>query len=99
MFPYDAMPVNYPNLQKPRQEQPQQDLFDGNAEQKIMGVRDILMNLQQVIELPANRFFVLTLFQPHIGALAGKPLHPLLGEFVRCARERSARRVAEKVAI
>jgi len=53
----------------------------------------------EVIELPANRFFVLTLFQPHIGALAGKPLHPLLGEFVRCARERSARRVAEKVAI
>jgi CTP synthase (UTP-ammonia lyase) len=40
----------------------------------------------EVIELPTNRFFVLTLFQPHIGALAGKPLHPLLGEFVRCAR-------------
>jgi CTP synthase (UTP-ammonia lyase) len=40
----------------------------------------------EVIELPANRFYMLTLFQPHIGALAGKPLHPLLGEFVRCAR-------------
>jgi CTP synthase (UTP-ammonia lyase) len=40
----------------------------------------------EVIELPANRFYILTLFQPHIGALAGKPLHPLLGEFVRCAR-------------
>jgi CTP synthase (UTP-ammonia lyase) len=41
----------------------------------------------EVIELPSNRFFMLTLFQPHIGALAGRPLHPLLGEFVRCARE------------
>jgi CTP synthase (UTP-ammonia lyase) len=39
----------------------------------------------EVIELPANRFYMLTLFQPHIGALAGKPLHPLLREFVRCA--------------
>jgi CTP synthase (UTP-ammonia lyase) len=48
----------------------------------------------EVIELPANRFFVLTLFQPHIGALAGKPLHPLLGEFVRCAREYAQRRGA-----
>jgi CTP synthase (UTP-ammonia lyase) len=46
----------------------------------------------EVIELPANRFYMLTLFQPHIGALAGRPLHPLLREFVRCARARSARR-------
>jgi CTP synthase (UTP-ammonia lyase) len=41
----------------------------------------------EVIELPTNRFFMLSLFQPQIGALAGKPLHPLLREFVRCARE------------
>jgi CTP synthase (UTP-ammonia lyase) len=40
----------------------------------------------EVLELPANRFFMLTLFQPHLGALAGKPVHPLLREFVRCAR-------------
>jgi hypothetical protein len=40
----------------------------------------------EVLELPANRFYMLTLFQPHIGALAGRPLHPLLREFVRCAR-------------
>jgi CTP synthase (UTP-ammonia lyase) len=40
----------------------------------------------EVLELPANRFYMLTLFQPHVGALAGKPLHPLLREFVRCAR-------------
>jgi CTP synthase (UTP-ammonia lyase) len=42
----------------------------------------------EVLELPANRFFVLTLFQPQVGALAGKPLHPLLQEFVRCAADR-----------
>lgn len=41
----------------------------------------------EVLELPANRFFMLSLFQPQIDALAGKPLHPLLAEFVRCARE------------
>jgi CTP synthase (UTP-ammonia lyase) len=41
----------------------------------------------EVLELPANRFFMLSLFQPQIGALAGKPLHPLLAEFARCARE------------
>lgn len=40
----------------------------------------------EVLELPANGFFVLTLFQPQIGAQPGRPLHPLLQEFVRCAR-------------
>ena len=44
----------------------------------------------EVIELPTNRFFMLSLFQPQIGALAGKPVHPLLREFVRCARENAA---------
>jgi len=47
-----------------------------------------------VLELPGNRFFMLTLFQPQIGALAGKPVHPLLGEFVRCAREYAGQAVA-----
>jgi CTP synthase (UTP-ammonia lyase) len=51
----------------------------------------------EVIELPANRFYILTLFQPHIGALAGKPLHPLLGEFVRCARAYTRRRGGVRV--
>jgi CTP synthase (UTP-ammonia lyase) len=44
----------------------------------------------EVIELPNNRFFMLSLFQPQIGALARKPVHPLLLEFVRCAREHAA---------
>ncbi len=48
----------------------------------------------EVLELAGRRFFVLTLFQPQIGALASKPLHPLLGEFVRCVREYAAQAVA-----
>jgi len=45
----------------------------------------------EVLELPSNRFFMLSLFQPQVGALAGKPVHPLLREFVACAREHAAR--------
>lgn len=41
----------------------------------------------EVLELPTNRFYMLSLFQPQVGALAGKPVHPLLREFVACARE------------
>ncbi len=50
----------------------------------------------EVIELPTNRFFMLSLFQPQIGALAGKPLHPLLREFVRCARAYASRAVGAR---
>jgi CTP synthase (UTP-ammonia lyase) len=49
----------------------------------------------EVIELPANRFFVLTLFQPQIGSLAGRSIHPLVREFIRCARERAQRGARE----
>jgi CTP synthase (UTP-ammonia lyase) len=41
----------------------------------------------EVFELPANRFFFLSMFQPHIGALAGQPLHPLIREFLNVASE------------
>jgi CTP synthase (UTP-ammonia lyase) len=51
----------------------------------------------EVLELPVNRFFILTLFQPQVGALAGKPLHPLLREFVRCASAYAAHRGAVRV--
>jgi len=37
------------------------------------------------IELPAHPFFVATLFQPQVGALAGKPLHPLIEAFTQAA--------------
>jgi len=50
----------------------------------------------EVIELPTNRFFMLSLFQPQIGALAGRPVHPLLLEFVRCAREYARRAVGAR---
>lgn len=40
----------------------------------------------ELLELPTHPFYVLTLFQPHIGASAGRPLHPLLADFVRAAR-------------
>jgi CTP synthase (UTP-ammonia lyase) len=41
------------------------------------------------IELPAHPFFVATLFQPQAGALAGKPLHPLIRAFVAASRGRA----------
>ena len=37
----------------------------------------------EVLDLGTHAFFVLSLFQPQIGALVGRPLHPLLREFVR----------------
>ena len=37
------------------------------------------------IELPDHPFFVATLFQPQIGALAGAPLHPLIAAFTEAA--------------
>ncbi len=40
----------------------------------------------EVLELPENAFYFLTLFQPQIGSIAGMPLHPLVEEFLRCAR-------------
>ncbi len=46
----------------------------------------------EVLELPSNDFFVLSLFHPQVGALAGQPLHPLLREFARSAVD--ARRAA-----
>jgi CTP synthase (UTP-ammonia lyase) len=38
------------------------------------------------IELPGHPFFVATLFQPQVGALAGRPLHPLIAAFLEAAR-------------
>ena len=42
------------------------------------------------IELPSHPFFLATLFQPQIGSLAGKPLHPLLAAFAAAVLERRA---------
>ena len=43
------------------------------------------------IELPDHPFFVGTLFQPQVGALAGAALHPLIGAFVEAALARQQR--------
>jgi CTP synthase (UTP-ammonia lyase) len=42
------------------------------------------------IELPGHPFFVATLFQPQVGALAGRPLHPLIGALLDAAGGRAA---------
>jgi CTP synthase (UTP-ammonia lyase) len=46
----------------------------------------------EVLELPEHPYFMVSLFQPQIGSLAGKPLHPMLREFVRCAEVFAASR-------
>jgi CTP synthase (UTP-ammonia lyase) len=43
------------------------------------------------IELPDHPFFVATLFQPQVGALAGTTLHPLIAAFVDAALARQQR--------
>jgi CTP synthase (UTP-ammonia lyase) len=37
----------------------------------------------EAIELPDHPFFLATSFQPQVGSIAGKPLHPVLRAFVR----------------
>jgi hypothetical protein len=41
-------------------------------------------------ELASHPFFLATLFQPQVGAVAGRPLHPLIGALLDAARERRA---------
>ena len=36
----------------------------------------------EAIELPGHPFFLATLFQPQVGSLAGRPLHPIIRGFV-----------------
>ena len=37
----------------------------------------------EVLEFPDHPFYVVSMFQPHIGALAGAPIHPLVDAFMR----------------
>jgi CTP synthase (UTP-ammonia lyase) len=48
----------------------------------------------EVLELPDRRSYVLSLFQPHIGASTGAPLHPLLAAFVGATRAYAGTRAA-----
>jgi CTP synthase (UTP-ammonia lyase) len=52
----------------------------------------------EVLELPGQTFYVLSLFQPHIGASTGAPLHPLLAAFVEAARAYADARAAARPA-
>jgi CTP synthase (UTP-ammonia lyase) len=52
----------------------------------------------EVLEFPGAPFYVLSLFQPHIGAAAGKPIHPLVVAFVQAAGERAAAVEARRIA-
>jgi CTP synthase (UTP-ammonia lyase) len=36
----------------------------------------------EAVELRNHRFFLATLFQPQVGSVAGKPLHPVIEAFV-----------------
>jgi CTP synthase (UTP-ammonia lyase) len=46
----------------------------------------------EVLEFPGHPFYVTSMFQPHVGALAGAPVHPLVTAFVAAAREHSRAR-------
>lgn len=41
----------------------------------------------EVLEFPHHPFYVASMFQPHIGAAAGEPIHPLIDAFLDAARE------------
>ncbi len=42
----------------------------------------------EVLEFPDHPFYVTSMFQPHIGALAGAPVHPLVRAFVNAVEQR-----------
>ncbi|MER7609810.1 CTP synthase [Nocardioides sp. NPDC127503] len=42
----------------------------------------------EVLEFPDHPFYVTSMFQPHIGALAGAPVHPLVRAFVDAVEQR-----------
>lgn len=46
----------------------------------------------EVLEFPDHPFFVTSLFQPHVGTLAGAPLHPLIRAFLDAVLARPAAR-------
>jgi CTP synthase (UTP-ammonia lyase) len=47
----------------------------------------------EVLEFPDHPFFFTSMFQPHVGALAGAPVHPLVAAFVSAARTYSSARI------
>jgi CTP synthase (UTP-ammonia lyase) len=47
----------------------------------------------EAVELPDHPFFLVTLFQPQVGASAGRPIHPVIDGLISAMRagEPSAR--------
>jgi len=43
----------------------------------------------EVLDFPDHPFYVVSMFQPHIGALAGAPVHPLVRAFADAVRTRA----------
>jgi len=43
----------------------------------------------EVLEFPDHPFYVTSMFQPHIGALAGEPVHPLVTAFLAAVGARA----------
>ncbi len=53
LFPYPpTMSQNFPNHKLKSQ-----DLFDGDVQEQIIAVRDTLLNLPKIQEMPANRYY------------------------------------------
>ncbi|GAA1790875.1 hypothetical protein GCM10009795_040640 [Nocardioides hankookensis] len=44
----------------------------------------------EVLEFPDHPFYVASMFQPHVGALAGAPVHPLVRAFADAVRQGAA---------
>ena len=40
----------------------------------------------EVLEFPDHPFYVTSMFQPHIGAMEGRPVHPLVRAFTDAVR-------------
>ncbi|HEY5457074.1 MAG TPA: hypothetical protein VIJ96_16550 [Acidothermaceae bacterium] len=40
----------------------------------------------EILEFPNHPFYIASLFQPHIGASSGQPIHPLIKSFVAATR-------------
>jgi CTP synthase (UTP-ammonia lyase) len=43
----------------------------------------------EVLEFPDHPFYVTSMFQPHVGALAGAPVHPLVTAFMETVAVRA----------
>ena len=50
----------------------------------------------EVLDFPGHPFYVASMFQPHVGALAGQPVHPLVRAFTGAVRSAWTGRVRRR---